>query len=80
MHYVYILKSIHNPLKHYVGVTRDLKKRLKTHNDGKTVFGNKYRPWKVNCYIAFDNESKAHNFERYLKRGSGHAFLKRHLV
>lgn len=30
-------------------------------------------------YVAFSDELKAVNFEKYLKSGSGHAFAKRHL-
>lgn len=80
MNYVYILKSIEKPNKHYVGLTSNLENRLKAHNDGKTVFGNKYRPWKIETYIKFNDRKKAAKFERYLKKGSGHSFLKRHLV
>lgn len=80
MYYVYILKSVDNPQKHYVGITENLEKRLKAHNEGKTVFGNKYRPWTINCYIAFEDKFKAYSFERYLKKGSGHSFLKKHFV
>lgn len=76
MYFVYILKSINNPAKHYVGITRNLEKRLKAHNSGKTVFGNKYRPWTIEVYISFNNLKKVLTFERYLKRGSGHAFFK----
>ena len=80
MLYVYILKSIHRPEKHYVGLTKNLKKRLKEHNEGETIFGNKYRPWEIETCIAFRNKDRANKFERYLKAGSGHAFLKKHFV
>ena len=80
MYYVYILKSLEYPGKHYVGLTTDLKKRLRAHNDGKTIYGNKYRPWNIDSYMALSNKSKALQFEKYLKKGSGHAFLKRHLL
>jgi hypothetical protein len=29
-------------------------------------------------YVGFEEEGKAHAFERYLKSGSGHAFARRH--
>ena len=38
----------------------------------------KFRPWKVETYIAFESEEKSIAFEHYLKSGSGHAFAKRH--
>ena len=38
----------------------------------------KFRPWKVETYIAFESLDKAQAFERYLKTGSGHEFARRH--
>jgi hypothetical protein len=38
----------------------------------------KFRPWKVETYIAFESIDKAQAFERYLKTGSGHEFARRH--
>ena len=63
----------------YVGVTSDLENRLKEHNFGESIHTNKYGPWKLMTYIAFDSREKAITFERYLKSGSGRAFAKRHL-
>jgi len=80
MNYVYILKSLDKPDKHYVGLTSNLENRLKAHNDGKTVFGNKYRPWKIETFIKFEDKKKAEKFEQYLKKGSGHAFLMKYFV
>jgi len=31
-------------------------------------------------YFAFKNKYKAYNFEKYLKTGSGRAFLKKRLI
>jgi predicted GIY-YIG superfamily endonuclease len=78
MFYTYILESINNPEKRYIGHTSDLKKRLSEHNTGKCVHTSKYRPWKLKLYIAFEKLELAQNFERYLKSGSGHAFANRH--
>jgi predicted GIY-YIG superfamily endonuclease len=39
----------------------------------------KYKPWKLITYIAFTNETKAMEFERYLKSGSERAFAENHL-
>ena len=80
MHYVYILKSITHPGKYYVGLTENLDQRLKAHNCGETMFGKKYRPWEIETFISFKNKALASQFERYLKVGSGHSFLKRHLI
>ena len=80
MQIVYILKSLQDPTKHYVGITKDLNNRLSIHNSQSTGYTRKYAPWKVETSVSFNNESLAFEFEKYLKRGSGHAFLKKHLV
>ncbi|MCK5296250.1 MAG: GIY-YIG nuclease family protein [Alphaproteobacteria bacterium] len=78
MYYVYLLESLNNPTKHYVGFTTDIKKRLQEHNTGKSIHTNKFKPWKCSIYLAFENKEKAEKFETYLKHGSGHSFAKRH--
>ena len=75
MHYVYILKSLRNPLQKYIGFTSDLKKRLADHNCSRCAHTSKFMPWKIDTYIAFSDKGKAIEFERYLKTGSGWAFL-----
>mgnify|MGYP001585940073 CR=1 FL=1 len=80
MFIVYILHSQKDPSKYYVGFTQYLHKRLEAHNSGKTLFSRRYSPWDIECFITFKDESKARKFERYLKKGSGHAFLKKHLT
>jgi putative endonuclease len=79
MYYVYLLRSLKNPSKTYVGYTADLKQRLETHNSGGSVYTEKNRPWKLITYIAFDSEKKASEFEKYIKIGSGYAFAKKRL-
>ena len=76
--YVYILQSLLNPSKRYIGSTHNLKKRLQEHNRGKAIFTNKYKPWKLVVAIWFENNEKAFAFEKYLKNGSGYAFAKKH--
>ena len=78
MFYTYILRSISHPNQRYIGSTGDLRKRLAEHNAGGTPHTAKYRPWKLETYIAFELEDRARAFEIYLKSGSGHAFAKRH--
>ena len=79
MHYVYVLHSVADPDRHYVGVTSDLRDRLKRHNAGEVAHTSKSMPWEIDTYFAFRDESRAFAFERYLKSGSGRAFAKRHL-
>ena len=79
MYYVYILKG-KNSNHIYTGFTTDLEKRLKDHNSGKSIHSNKFRPWKLVAYIAFETEDRAREFEHYLKTGSGIAFARRHFL
>ncbi|PTY01250.1 GIY-YIG nuclease family protein [Opitutus sp. ER46] len=78
MHYVYILESVREPSEKYVGLTDDLRARLKDHNAGRSPHTAKHRPWNLVCYHAFADERRAVAFERYLKTGSGHEFRRRH--
>jgi putative endonuclease len=79
MFYVYLMRSIAFPDQVYVGITRDLKKRLDTHNVGGSVHTAKYKPWELIVYMGFKDEAKARQFEKYLKSGSGRAFAKKRL-
>jgi len=79
MHYIYLIKSTSHPSQRYIGITSDLKNRLKAHNEGRSPHTSKYKPWVLITYLAFSEESKAVEFERYLKSGSGHAFANKRL-
>jgi putative endonuclease len=78
MRYVYILRSLKEPDRHYVGSTIDLRKRFAQHNAGESKHTAKFRPWQLATYIAFSKDDKADKFERYLKSGSGRTFSRRH--
>jgi putative endonuclease len=80
MNYVYLLKSQSHPEQVYLGSTRDLRKRLKEHNDGRSLHTAKFRPWILLAYFAFVHEKTAIAFEKYLKSGSGRAFVNRHFL
>ena len=80
MFYVYLLQSVNYALQHYVGLSNNLKERLKDHNGGKSKHTAKYKPWNLICYFAFKKERTAKEFEHYLKTGSGRAFLKKHFL
>ncbi|MCF8418967.1 MAG: GIY-YIG nuclease family protein, partial [Melioribacteraceae bacterium] len=66
-YHVYILKSLSYPEKHYVGYTEDYEKRLIKHNEGGVKYTVKYRPWKLQTIISFEEKEKAQKFEKYLK-------------
>jgi len=76
---VYLLESDSHPGRRYVGLTGDLRQRLREHNEGKSRHTAKYKPWRLITYVAFSDKSKAEAFERYLKSGSGHAFASKRL-
>ena len=78
MIYVYILQGGADGEHFYVGISNDLKSRLRQHNAGEVFHTAKYRPWTLKNYIAFEDEQKAYAFESYLKSGSGRAFAKKH--
>jgi putative endonuclease len=77
--YVYVLESESNPGQIYTGYTTNLKQRLADHNSGKVPHTSKFLPWKIRSTTAFKDKTRAIAFERYLKSGSGRAFLRRHL-
>ena len=77
-YFVYILKSLKYPDKHYIGFTTNLDQRLMKHNEGGCPHTIKFRPWIIQSYTAFTSREKALTFEKYLKSGSGREFSKRH--
>jgi len=76
MHYIYILECKNN--RPYIGCTDNLKNRLEKHEKGYVPATKNIRPIKLNCYFAISDKYKAFEFEKYLKSGSGRAFIKRH--
>ena len=80
MHFVYILKNESFPNQLYKGSTNNIGERLKHHNSGASPHTAKYRPWRVIFSAAFETEELARMFEKYLKTGSGIAFMRKHLV
>ena len=59
MIYVYILQSTADDERFYVGISNDLKSRLRQHNAGEVFHTAKHRPWTVKNYIAFEDEQKS---------------------
>jgi len=76
--YVYLLRSVTDPDKRYVGITSDFQSRLRQHNSSSSAHTKEYRPWKPVVVVRFENDQRAEAFEQYLKSGSGHAFASRH--
>ncbi len=78
-YFVYLLRSVAEPNRVYVGITEDLDQRLAEHNAGKATHTSKYLPWQIETYLAFSDKEKAVAFERYLKTSSGIAFARKRL-
>ena len=77
MYYVYNLKC---KTGYYIGCTNNLKDRMERHKKGEIPTTAKMLPVSLNFYIAIEDKYKAFNFERYLKSGSGRAFLNKHFL
>lgn len=78
-HYVYILESLQQPGRFYVGLTCELKERLQRHNACDVSHTAKFAPWQIKSAIAFIERERAAAFEIYLKTASGRAFAKKRL-
>jgi predicted GIY-YIG superfamily endonuclease len=76
MYFVYILRSQKDKTL-YTGFTRNIHKRILEHNQGASGYTKTKMPWKLIWCGIFPNEHRAALFEKYLKSGSGIAFLLR---
>ncbi len=77
MHYVYSLQCKDG---YYVGCTNDIVDRLNRHKNGNAPATANRLPINLEFYIAMEDKYKAFNLEKYLKSGSGRAFVKKHLT
>ncbi len=65
---------------YYVGCTRDLNERMRRHTNGQVHYTKDKLPVQCVASFGFPDRYKAYAFEKYLKSGSGRAFMKRHLI
>ena len=77
--YVYTLESIKEGQRLYIGYTKDLRKRIKEHNNGENISTKPYRPWRLIYYEACLNTEDAKRRENYFKTNQGRRLLKRRL-
>ena len=74
-YFVYAIKSgIDGRI--YVGITQNIERRLKEHNNGNTKSTKAYRPWELLFKSKFDNRLRARKEEKKLKSGYGKEYLK----
>jgi putative endonuclease len=76
MYYVYILKCKNN--RPYIGYANNIKNRIERHRKGYIPATKSLLPIELISYFAFSNKYTAFKFEKYLKSGSGRAFMKKH--
>lgn len=79
MYYTYILKNSETN-RYYIGFTPDLKNRLEKHKNGQVFSTKSNLNYHLEWYCAFKTRSQALEFEKYLKTGSGIAFMKKRFL
>ncbi len=77
MHYIYSLKCKDG---FYIGCTNNLQNRVERHTNGQVLATKNRRPLELIFYFAINDKHRAFEFEKYLKSGSGRAFIKKHLL
>ncbi len=75
MYYVYILYSLIDK-KFYIGLTKDLQRRLLEHKFGKVHTTYRYSEVKLIYYESFLSEVDARRREKYFKTTKGKKTLK----
>ena len=73
---VYAIKSIIDN-RIYVGLTKNLEKRIKEHNQGRTKSTKGFIPWVLVYNETVVTRKEARRQEKYLKSGCGKEFLKK---
>lgn len=63
-------------MRFYVGMTENVEKRIKQHNNGETKSTKGYLPWKLFFFETFPTRKEARLREVYLKSGSGKENIK----
>lgn len=79
MYIVYILKSILFN-RYYTGSTENLKERLIRHNQGRSKWTKKYRPWEIVYIEKFVTRSEAVKREKQIKSYKGGSAFKKLLT
>ena len=65
--YVYMLKSVEKKSVTYVGYTKDLKKRIRLHNNGKGAKFTRGRKWTLIYKEKLPSKGEAISREYYIK-------------
>ena len=65
---------------YYTGCTSNLEERITRHQNGYVDSTKNKLPVKLIFHCCFTDKSRAFEFEKYLKSGSGIAFRNKHLI
>ena len=82
IYYAYLLQSLVDDTL-YTGSTSNIDWRFIEHELKRSKYTSRKENWVLIHYSVFigkDAQLKAIKFEKYLKSGSGRAFIKRHLL
>ena len=63
--FVYVIRSVVEPDRYYVGLTSDVDARCATHNAGGCQYTKNLRPWELVASVEFAREASAVKFEQY---------------
>ncbi|MFA5742985.1 MAG: GIY-YIG nuclease family protein [Candidatus Paceibacterota bacterium] len=77
MWYIYSLKCKDG---YYIGCTENVDERIERHKNGQVPATANRLPINLAFYFALEDKYKAFEFEKYLKSGSGRAFINNHLA
>ncbi|MBU1159842.1 GIY-YIG nuclease family protein [Patescibacteria group bacterium] len=74
MVFLYVIESKNKNFR-YVGITKDVKKRLDQHNKGYNESTKRFKPFMLILTERFNNYKEARKKEIFLKSGVGRKFL-----
>lgn len=75
MYFVYVLRSVSFD-RTYTGMTSDLKKRIRQHNNSENKSTKAYVPWELIYSEEFESRIEARKREKYLKSGVGREYIR----
>ena len=75
MFYVYVIKSLSRNYI-YVGLTNNVQRRLKQHNNGENKTTKAYSPFELILSEEFQTRKEAREREKYFKSGVGKEHIK----
>jgi len=78
MFYVYVIQS-KSDSGLYIGMSGDLRRRFREHQNGESQSTKGRRPWKLIYYEAYLETKDAAGREIFLKSGGGRIFLDKQL-